>query len=355
MQNLFFGDIGFQFLQRQFLLQVHLVQQNDSLFILDKGQNFLIFLLQRTGAIQHHDNKVSFFRISLGFFHTHAFHHIACFTDASRIHDFDGDAVNIQILFYSIPRCTGNIRNNSAVFFQEPVQQGRFANVRLADNNRLQTFTDNLASIRTFQQLFHFFQQFGRTFFHVAVGFVFNIIVRIINDRFNRRDHIQNFITHFANCRFQSAFQLIHRRLTAEFCFRFDQVNDRFRLGQVDTTIQEASFCEFTGFRNAGACFQHCLQYPSCYQRTTMAVDLYDIFFGVGMGCFHDGNQNLVDNLAVQIGDFTIRHCMCRFFSQFFLADEDLVRDFDTACAGHSYNADAANTHRRGNCRNHII
>ena len=46
---------------------------------------------------------------------------------------------------------------------------------------------------------------------------------------------------------------------------------------------------------------------------------------------------------------------MCRFFFQFFLADEDLVRNLDTACTGHSYDTDAANTHGRGNRRNHII
>ena len=86
-----------------------------------------------------------------------------------------------------------------------------------------------------------------------------------------------------------------------------------------------------------------------------MAVDLHDILFGIGMGCFHHGNQHFIDDLTVQICDLAVGKCMCRFFCQFFLADEDLVRNLDTACTGHSYDTDAANTHGRGNRRNHII
>ena len=86
-----------------------------------------------------------------------------------------------------------------------------------------------------------------------------------------------------------------------------------------------------------------------------MAVDLHDILFGIGVGRFHDGNQNFINDLAVKVCNFTIRKCMCRFFCQFLFADENFVRDLDTAGTCHSYDTDAANTHRRGNRRNHII
>ena len=223
------------------------------MFSLNKGQNLSILCFQRTGGIQHHENQVCLFRIGFGFFHAHFFHYVPCFTDTCGVYDFDGDAVDVDIFLYGITGGAGNIRNDGAVLFQEPVQERRFAYVWFPNDNGLQAFPQDFASICPCQQFFHTGKEFLCPLLHGIVSFFFDVIVWIVNDSFDGSNHVDDFLTHLADFCFQSAFQLIHSRLTGQFCFGLNQVNDGFRLSQVDTSVEETTFCKFPRFCQSGA------------------------------------------------------------------------------------------------------
>ena len=87
-----------------------------------------------------------------------------------------------------------------------------------------------------------------------------------------------------------------------------------------------------------------------------MAVHFHDVFFCIGMGCFHNRNQHFVNDFPVgTVGDFPIGKGVAGFFRQFLFALENGVRQSDTAFPAHADDADAAAAQWCGDGSNDVV
>ena len=77
-----------------------------------------------------------------------------------------------------------------------------------------------------------------------------------------------------------------------------DHVDDRFRLGEIETTVQEGAFGKLPRLGDAGALRQHRFQHPLRGQHTTVATDLRHIFTRVGVRAPHETEEDFVHALA---------------------------------------------------------
>ncbi|MNE24497.1 hypothetical protein D3C80_1177900 [compost metagenome] len=135
-------------------------------------------------CIKNKQNQIGIAECSFGSFHSDPFNHIHCFTDARSIQQLQRDVVDCNILFYYITRCSRNIGYNRFIVTGKRIEQGRFADIRAADDGCRDTFAQNLTFIGSFQQLINTCHNLTAFLFNKFCSQCFHIMLRVINVHF---------------------------------------------------------------------------------------------------------------------------------------------------------------------------
>src|SRR5438874_2380890 len=89
-----------------------------------------------------------------------------------------------------------------------------------------------------------------------------------------------------------------------------DHVDDRFRLGEIETTVQEGTFGKFPRLGNTRAVRQDCFQHALRGYDPTVTADLYYVLAGVGVRLPHQTEEDFVHALARAIHHKAMVHSM---------------------------------------------
>src|SRR3954452_6327547 len=92
--------------------------------------------------------------------------------------------------------------------------------------------------------------------------------------------------------------QLFGRGAQRQIGLRSNQIDDGFRLGQIDFSIEVSPLRKFAWPRRACARVQTCLQNPGGDESAAMTTNLHYIFAGVTGGCTMNREHGAVDNRA---------------------------------------------------------
>ena len=100
-----------------------------------------------------------------------------------------------------------------------------------------------------------------------------------------------------------AALQLGRRRARSPWRSGTDKIHHRLSLGQIELTVVKSPFSELSGPGHTRASFKHSGQNTRGNTRPSMAADLDQILASVATGILENGEQNLVDDLALCIDD----------------------------------------------------
>ena len=92
----------------------------------------------------------------------------------------------------------------------------------------------------------------------------------------------------------QCALELIERHARLKRSHGVDQIRDRFRLNQIDSSVQERAESEFAWPRQSRACRDRASQHGLKNDRTAMRADLDAVLAGVRMRGRKPGGDDFV-------------------------------------------------------------
>jgi hypothetical protein len=78
-----------------------------------------------------------------------------------------------------------------------------------------------------------------------------------------------------------------------------NDIDDRFGLGKIDSSVKKGPFGKLTGFGNSSAVPQHQFKNRIYSNLTAVGVYLNDILFGVRPGRSHNTEQHLIHYLSI--------------------------------------------------------
>ena len=84
----------------------------------------------------------------------------------------------------------------------------------------------------------------------------------------------------------------------------FDEVVDGFCLGEVEAAGEEGSLGEFSGFGEACAGGEALAEEMVEEDGGAVGGDFYDVFGGVGVGFFKEGDYGFVERFSCVVNDF---------------------------------------------------
>jgi hypothetical protein len=75
-------------------------------------------------------------------------------------------------------------------------------------------------------------------------------------------------------------------------------------LSEIEASGEEGSLGEFAGFGQAGSCVKALADKEIEEDGGAVGGDFYDVFGGVGVGFFEEGDYGFVEDFACRIKDF---------------------------------------------------
>ena len=199
--------------------------------------------------------------------------------------------------------------DDAAVLAQEEIHQGGLAHVRFADDGDGQPFAEHLSLVRVRQQFFDGNFRTPDRGQDLRVGRFFDILVRVVHVDRQQHEQVEQIFAHRPHLFGQFALHLGHGGLQALAGPGADDVDDGFRLRQVDAAVQEGQLRELAPLRRLGAVFQTELQDAAKGHHAAVALDLDQVFAGIGMWRLHEHAQDLVDGLAgFRVGNVAVVH-----------------------------------------------
>jgi hypothetical protein len=91
---------------------------------------------------------------------------------------------------------------------------------------------------------------------------------------------------------------------------RIDHIDDGFRLGEIEATVQEGTFGKLPGFSNTRALRQNCLQHALRDHSPAMTANLHHVLAGVGVRSPHATEEDFIYPLAGVIHHKAMVHAM---------------------------------------------
>ena len=125
-----------------------------------------------------------------------------------------------------------------------------------------------------------------------------------------------------------------------------DQVRDRFRLHEVDASVDERALGKLARVGPPRAEFEHPRKHEVKHHRAAMTLQFEDVLPGEGTRSREEEGDTAVQSGAVgiaEIAELGLSRCE--------LPANDLLSDRRGRRSGHAYDADAAASGRRGNRR----
>ena len=98
------------------------------------------------------------------------------------------------------------------------------------------------------------------------------------------RDDLDELLTQPAKFIAEPAAQLLGGRAQGEVSLRSNQIDDGFRLGQVDFAVEIGALGKFAGSGRACPCSEACFQDFGRNQCAAMTTDFDQIFAGIAAG-----------------------------------------------------------------------
>lgn len=84
----------------------------------------------------------------------------------------------------------------------------------------------------------------------------------------------------------------------------FDEVVNCFCLSEIEAAGEEGSLAEFAGFGEAGAGGEAFAEKMIEEDGRAVGGDFYDVFGGVGVGFFEEGDDGFVERFSCAVKDF---------------------------------------------------
>ncbi len=127
-----------------------------------------------------------------------------------------------------------------------------------------------------------------------------------------------------------------------------DQVGDRFRLHEVNASVDKCALRKFAGLGETGPGIQCGAQYAARALPPAMSLYFYDIFHRITVGCTHDEQKCLIYKLFI-INHMPNDKCACRPFRRFGVAAaEDPVGDAERVRPRYAHDGNPALAGRGG-------
>ena len=282
--------------------QIGFIQKHQRFLSLQKLQNLLVAVIQRSGAVCYIEDQICVLCLLSGPIHSNLLHHILGGTDPCRVQKLQRNLSQLKLLLQHIPGSSGDFCDNSPLFTQKHVQKRGFTCVGLTQNHSLNTFLQHPSTVRTLQKLFHFFLDILHLFQKLFPVTIQADMLRIIQSRFHKGHLIQNFFTQSSNLLAHCTLQLCQGRPESHLIFRLNQIHDRLCLGQIHPSVQKGPFGKLPRFCGSGAILQNRFQNLLHHQAASMTVD---ILRRIAVGTPHEHHQYLIQHL-VSIHSHTI-------------------------------------------------
>jgi hypothetical protein len=137
--------------------------------------------------------------------------------------------------------------------------------------------------------------------------------------------------------------------------FGADQIHHRFRLGQVQPTIEERTLGEFAGLGQSRAALQTESQNLAGGQDTAVTIYFDSVFLRVCAGRAHDSEHNLVDDMAIRADAPKVQRMRGEFGRQTTARRKSAIGNIKGTRAGNANDGDTAFTNRSGNGRDCVF
>ena len=248
------------------ITQVRLVDQGDGIFLLTAEVNdFLILGSQGHGTVADVNDQISLFHGFLRAFHAHGFDAVGGFPDAGGVDEAKAGVAHHDGFFHGVPGGASHFGDDDPVITGQGVQQAGLTDIGLANNGGGNALAKDAALTVGVQELF---QSLGVGLQSAFIGIqtkIFNILVGIIQHRVEMGAEVGQVIVNGCQFFLEHTAHLTGGVGGGISGVGFDQVDDRFCLGQIQLTIQECPLGEFapSGRFGAGdvqgfeACGQH--------------------------------------------------------------------------------------------------
>ena len=243
---------------------------------------FVLFR-QGFGTVADENGEVGIFHSLAGTLHTHGFDPVFRFADAGGVDQPQTGLAHHDGFFNRITGGTGHFRNDHTVVTCQCVEQAGLTDIGLAHNGGCNTTSQNAALIVGLQQ---FGKGFGISFqciFITCETEILNVLIRVVQHRMEMAAQVGQIIVDGIQFFLQLAAHLSGSVGGSFGGFSFNQVNDCFRLGQIQLTVQKRALGKFTTLGRSCAGAVQCFQTGSQHGGGTVAMKLHRILTGIAV------------------------------------------------------------------------
>jgi hypothetical protein len=201
--------------------------------------------------------------------------------------------------FNDISRGAGNRRDQGFLFVEQAVQEARLAGIDAADDRGLETLHPPFSLPVTGKDPGDGSQ---KVFLNPGCGLFpvqeRHVLFREVYGDFDGSEEVQNRLSQPFDLEPETALDLVGGEMEPSFGLSVDEIDDRFGLGEVHAAVHESPEGELSGFGQAGAFPEENAQNLLQKEGAAVGVDLHHVLSGVGVGCGHAGEEDLVDGRA---------------------------------------------------------
>ena len=237
--------------------------------------------------------------------HTFGFHGIVSFTQAGGVCQPDNLSAKNEADLDHVPGRPGDVGHDGGLPPGEPVEDGRLAGVRGADDHDAESVADAFTDPAIAEGGLDLFDQAGDPFANRGGGIAADItFIRKVDHHLDEREESGQLITPLIIYAGESARDLPEGLRLLREGLRLDQVGHAFGFGEVKFARFESAPGELAGARkpDSGNCRQR-IERMGDHRRPAMQVKLECVFAGIGVRGRGVEREALVDLGAGEILD----------------------------------------------------
>ncbi len=205
----------------------------------------------------------------------------------------------MDLLAQHVARGAGLVGDDGDLIADEFIQQAGLSGVGLAGDDDVQAFAKQRALARRRADGIEAHEDLRDAIAQYAAGSKIQFLVRKIDGRLHQRAQPGDLRLQIMHVRGEFSLHGTHGGARRRRAAGVDEISDGFGLGNIDLAVQKGAFAEFARPGHAAAQLEQPLQQRIEHPDPAVALQLQDMFAGVGGGSGKVQGQSTVERLAV--------------------------------------------------------
>ena len=235
------------------------------------------------------------------------FHHVLRDPESGGVDEPEAQTLDGARVFYRVARRSRDVRYNGPVVAQQGVEQGGFSAVGRADDGHRNALFQRVSGGEAVGQTTDPSQEVDKQCVEPIAVSELDILLGKIELQFQEAGESDERFSKGVDFLGEAAAELVQGEAMGACVLRGNQVRHGFRLGEVETAVQEGALGEFTGTRLPTAGLNEGAHDFLLNERGTVDVELNGVFSGVGLGAAHHQSESFIQGVAGCIFEFTER------------------------------------------------